>query len=492
MIKKILYSICLCLFCLLLEAQEYPKVIFPGDYPDPTIVRDGKDYYMTHSPFHYMPGFLIWHSQDLMNWKPITRIIPEYSGSAMAPDLIKHNGRFYLYYPASGTNWVVWADDIRGPWSKPKDLKVNGIDPGHVLGEDGKRYLFVSDGNNAMPMVQLSDDGLSVISKKKPVYAGWEFPKDWNTEGLWLESPKLTKHGDYFYLTTAEGGTAGPATSHMVVSARSRNVGGPWENSPHNPIVHTYSADEPWWSKGHGTLIDDVNGNWWIVYHAYTKDCYTLGRSTLIEPIEWTEDGWFRTRREAPLIKPQKQIKEHGINLSDNFNGPKLGLQWTFWKEYAPEALTLEKQTLWLDAKGDTPADSRLLLTTATDKNYEVQVEVHVGRNNTAGLLLYYSEKAYAGVISDGKTFTIYKDADNFLKLPNRIGEKFTSKIQNQGNKIRIMVSKDSKNWIVLAENIDVSQMHHNNYGGFYALRIGLSSTGENRAGFRRFHYRNV
>ncbi len=55
------------------SAQEYPKVIIPGDYPDPTIVRNGKDYYMTHSPFYYMPGFLIWHSQDLVNWEPLTR-----------------------------------------------------------------------------------------------------------------------------------------------------------------------------------------------------------------------------------------------------------------------------------------------------------------------------------------------------------------------------------------------------------------------------------
>lgn len=58
---------------LVIHAQEYPKVIIPGDYPDPSIVRDGKDYYMTHSPFYYSPGFLIWHSQDLVNWEPVCR-----------------------------------------------------------------------------------------------------------------------------------------------------------------------------------------------------------------------------------------------------------------------------------------------------------------------------------------------------------------------------------------------------------------------------------
>lgn len=486
--KRIISFLSLFLVCLVMTAQEYPQIILSGDYPDPTIVRDGEDYYMTHSSFYYMPGFLIWHSQDLMNWEPLARVVPEYSGSAMAPDLIKHNGRFYLYYPAAGTNWVVWADDIRGPWSKPVDLKVNGIDPGHVVGEDGKRYLFVSDGNNAMPMVQLSDDGLSVVSKKKPVYVGWEFPKNWETEGLWLESPKLCKRGDYFYLTTAEGGTAGPPTSHMVVSARSKSVAGPWENSPYNPIVHTYSADEDWWSKGHGTLIDDVNGNWWIVYHAYAKDYYTLGRSTLIEPVEWTNDGWYRAKYTATSIESKKKIK-HGMELSDDFKGPELGLQWTFWKEYAPQTLKFSQQTLWMDAKGSTPADARLLLTTAEDKSYEAQVEVNVGKDNIAGLMLYYSEKAYAGVVSDGKQFIIHQDSGTTYVKPNNIGEKFIARIRNQENKLEIMVSKDGKEWTILAENVDVSQLHHNNYNGFYALRVGLLSAGKGSAGFKRFRY---
>ena len=113
-------------------AEQFPQAILPGDYPDPSIVRDGKDFYMTHSPFHYTPGFLIWHSTDLRNWEPICRALPEFDGSAMAPDLVIYKGRYYIYYPSDGTNWVTWADDIHGPWSKPVDLKISGIDPGHI------------------------------------------------------------------------------------------------------------------------------------------------------------------------------------------------------------------------------------------------------------------------------------------------------------------------------------------------------------------------
>ena len=485
--KKVLCFALLVLISFLSQAQEYPKAILSGDYPDPSIIRDGEDYYMTHSPFYYAPGFLIWHSKDLMNWEPVSRAITQYEGSAMAPDLVKYKGKYYIYYPAANTNWVVWADSIRGPWSKPIDLKVPGIDPGHVADEKSNPYLYVNEGE----MIQLTEDGLATVGQKKKVYEGWVYPKSWVTECMCLESPKLNYHNGYYYMTSAEGGTAGPATSHMVVSARSKSIFGPWENSPYNPIVHTYSADDNWWSKGHGTLIDDVNGNWWMVYHAYANGYHTLGRQTLIEPIEWTSDGWFRTKATNPPIKSSATIK-HGLELSDDFKSYTLGIQWTFWKEYAPQSLAFKQQSLFVEAKGTTPVDGRILLTTVTDKNYETQVEVTAGKGNVAGLILYYNEKAYAGLISDGSWFTVYKNAKDSLKVPNKIGKHFFVKIQNRGNNVRIGVSKDGKTWSSLIEDMDVSGLHHNNYHGFYALRIGLFSAGKGTARFNQFRYRNA
>lgn len=484
---RLLLSLLLLLASLQINAQLYPKAILPGDYPDPSILRDGEDYYMTHSPFYYTPGFLIWHSQDLMNWEPVCRVMPEYEGSAMAPDLLKYKDTYYIYYPAAGTNWVIWAKNIKGPWSNPIDLKVSGIDPGHIADDKGNRYLYVDKGE----VIRLTEDGLATIGEKQKVYDGWKYPEQWETECMCLESPKLNYHDGYYYLTSAQGGTAGPATSHMAVSARSKNVTGPWENSPYNPIVHTYSATDNWWSKGHGTLIDDVNGNWWIVYHAYSKGYHTLGRSTLIEPIEWTADGWYRTKSTATPIIPKQQI-HHGMKLSDDFEGPELGLQWTYWKEYAPQSLTFKQGKLWVNAKGKTPADGRLLLTTAEHKSYEAQVEITVSKGNTAGLLLYYNEKAYAGLTTDGKTFTVYRNAENKLELPNKLGNQFIVKIQNRGNNVSILVSKEGTEWISLVENLDVSSLHHNNYGGFYALRLGLLSAGKGSAGFGRFRYRDA
>ena len=147
-------------------AQSYPLAIIKGDYADPTILRDGDDYYMTHSPFFYKPGFLIWHSKDLMNWESIGRALADWNGNAMAPDLVKVDGRYYIYYPASKTNFVIWSDDIRGPWSKPIDLKISGIDPGHIITPDGTRYLFTSKGQ----VTPLTEDGLAKAGETVTVY----------------------------------------------------------------------------------------------------------------------------------------------------------------------------------------------------------------------------------------------------------------------------------------------------------------------------------
>ena len=489
-ISKLILS--LLFLCLVTtgRAQTFPRLLLGGDYPDPSIIREGKDFYMTNSSFNYAPGLLVWHSTDLVNWTPIARALHALDGSVYAPDLVKYKGRYYIYYPAAGANYVVYADNIRGPWSQPVKLDLTGIDPGHVVGEDGKRYLYVDKG----AIAPLSDDGLKVTGPKKTVYEGWQFPKEWKTEGngdMFLEGPKLLHKDGYYYMVSAEGGTAGPATSHMVVVARSKSVFGPWENSPYNPLVHTYSASDPWWSKGHGTLIDDAEGNWWVVYHAYAQGYHTLGRQTLIDPVEWTADGWVKLRHDARPL-PAQDPEKHGLELSDDFTGKQLGLQWTFWKEYAPESLSFGKDGMSVKAKGKTPADGRLLMVTATDKNYELTTEIALGKGNTGGLLLFYDEKAYAGVASDGKTFTIYRNGEKAETMPSDYHKHFHLRLLNRANRVTLSASKDGKSWKELATDIDVSGLHHNNYGGFYALRPALLSAGKGRTTFRNFTYRNA
>ena len=74
--------------------------VFAGDHPDPSIIRDGDDYYLTFSSFDAYPGLVIWHSRDLINWQPVTAALKAPIGSVWAPGLAKHGGRFYCYIPA--------------------------------------------------------------------------------------------------------------------------------------------------------------------------------------------------------------------------------------------------------------------------------------------------------------------------------------------------------------------------------------------------------
>lgn len=488
--KKKLFSFLL-LLCGVYAAwaQQWPKCVLAGDYPDPSVMREGRDFYMTHSPFVYQPGFLIWHSTDLMNWTPVGRALESWKGSAMAPDLLKYGDKYYIYFPSNGTNYVTWASDIRGPWSEPVDLHVSGIDPGHAADEQGNRYLFLNRGE----MIRLAPDGLSTVGEKKKVYEGWEIPKQWNTEGKWpetyLESPKIIRHGDYYYLTCAEGGTAGPATSHMAVSARSRSLEGPWENSPYNPVVHTYSAQDHWWSKGHGTLIDDAEGRWWMVYHAYAKGYHTLGRQTLIEPMEWTRDGWFRAS--AGAVGPCPEPSTFPV-LSDNFHHRELGWQWSFWKENARDMVTLGDGQLVVPGKGTSPADGRLMLITAQHKNYEAEVTVKLPGKGQAGLLLYYSEQGYTGVAADASRFYVYDGGKLSATVKNTFGRKVRMKVLNRANRATVSVSRDGKDWTVLAEGLDVTDLNHNKLKKFFALRPALFVAGKGKAAFSDFQYKDA
>jgi len=73
---------------------------------------------------------LIWRSRNLVDWQPVGPALRRYVGSVWAPDLVRFRGRYYIYFPGVSekgvANYVIWADDIRGPWSDPVDLRSVG------------------------------------------------------------------------------------------------------------------------------------------------------------------------------------------------------------------------------------------------------------------------------------------------------------------------------------------------------------------------------
>ena len=469
----------------------FKNPLFAGDYPDPAILRVGQDFYMTHTSYSYAPGLVVWHSRDLVNWTPLSQVLNETHGEVWAPELVEQGGRYYIYFAMGGIH-VVHAEHPRGPWSAPIDLKINDIDPGHVVGPDGKRYLYTAGGH----VTELSADGLSTIGERKVVYKGWEFPKDWKTEGVWLESPKLTKRGEYYYLICAEGGTAGPPTSHMAVVARSKSPLGPWENSPHNPMIHTYSADEDWWSVGHGTLVSTPDDRWYFIYHGYRKDFQTLGRNTLMEPIEWTSDGWPRAplgaRRGQPMPAPMGVAQKPMIELSDDFKAPVLKATWGAWKEKDMSRFMVGDGALIVRAKGNSYAESSPLTIRARDESYEVQVAAKIEGQSRAALGLEYNPSVAVFVEFKSGQLNVYGPKG---KLTTQAWQTETAwfKMVNQKNRVEFFVSDDGQKWQTLIADFDASGFNQNEqHGGFQAARPALAASGSGSTRFTNFSYRKL
>ncbi len=469
----------------------FTNPLFAGEYADPTILRVGADFYITHTPCAHAPALLIWHSRDLVNWTPIAHALKKTYGTVYASDLSEHQGRYFIYLPLDGSLSVIHAEHPSGPWSEPIDLKVKGNDPSHVVGPDGKRYMHFDWGR----AVELSADGLSTVGQPQTVYKGWVFPEEWQTEGNWLEGPKLTKRGDYYYLITAEGGTAGPPTSHMVVVARSRSPLGPWENSPHNPLIHTYSADEEWWSVGHGTLFSTPDDRWYLVYHGYRKDFRTLGRQTLLEPVEWTDSDWPRAplgaRRSEPMPAPMGVAQRPMIELSDDFKGPDLRATWSAWRETDMSRFRVGGGSLTMDAKGGSFAEGSPLMASARDESYEVQVAATPGNGATAAFALMYKPDAAVFVEFGGGQMRVCNRKDVLTSRDWRASAAHL-KITNQRNRVELSASDDGDHWHSLAADIDVSGFNHNELKEYECLRPTLGASGKGSVRFTGFQYRKL
>ncbi|MEE4451698.1 family 43 glycosylhydrolase [Novosphingobium resinovorum] len=480
----------------------YLNPLMAGDHPDPSIMKDGKDYYMTFSTFDSYPGLVIWHSRDLINWRPVTAALTRNVGAVWAPDICRHGGRYFIYFPAKASpnaNYVIWADRIEGPWSDPIDLGLpDHIDPGHAVGEDGSRWLFLSGGDR----IRLAEDGLSTVGAVEHVYDPWHYPEDWDVEGFSPEGPKIVRHGAYFYLITAVGGTAGPPTGHMVIAARAKSIHGPWENCPHNPIVRTTDLSEAWWSRGHATLFEGPGGDWWSVYHGYEKDFWTLGRQTLLDPVTWTADGWFHMTG-GDLSKPIDAPKggkasstgpsPHGMPLSDDFSTLELGRRWNFFKPAADETARarVADRTLHLAASGKAPVDSSPLLLIAGDQAYEFQCEIEIDPGVTAGLVLFYDQQLYCGLGFDAAKFVTHQYGMERGRPANYHGRRMLMRVRNDRHIVSFRTSGDGgRTWKRFDRGMEVSGYHHNVRGGFLMLRPGLYAAGQGEARFRDFRFK--
>lgn len=278
--------------------EMYHNPIRRGMFPDPSIVRVGKDYYMVNSSFIFFPCIPISHSKDLIHWEIIGHAVTEPEWASLdeleggrgywAPDISYDNGRFYITatYRLNDTGTVyrkqivVSSEKPEGPYSKPAIIDEDGIDPS-IFHEDGRHYMLL---NRGARILELNEDCTKQISEAELLYYG--------DQKRAPEGPHLLKKDGYYYLFLAEGGTG---AGHRISVARSKTLMGNYEPCPYNPIMRQMDEGAAIQRCGHGKPVCTQNGEWYMVYLCgrMIGDGYSmLGRETALDPISWTADGW--------------------------------------------------------------------------------------------------------------------------------------------------------------------------------------------------------
>ncbi|MDE6994394.1 MAG: glycoside hydrolase family 43 protein [Lachnospiraceae bacterium] len=341
--------------------------ILPGFYPDPSICRVGEDFYMVCSSFELWPGIPIFHSRDMGHWEQIGNVMTGDNhfrvekncgnGGVMAPTIRYCNGLFYIINTnfSDRGNYIVTAEDPRGPWSEPHWLTdVPGIDASLFFDDDDQAYVIGTG--------DVWDNGAGKMER-----GFWLAKYDVQTfcmigepvtifnsalrEAASPEAPHIYHIGEYYYLIFAEGGTE---HFHAVMAARSREIFGFYEGCPANPLLtHRHMGYTcPITNVGHADLVDLPDGSWCAVLLAsrlIDGNHKNLGRETFYCPITW-ERGWPLFSPETGRLEWEYEapacLQETPYPAEESFDGfseAKLRPYWTLWGTPQPGLLRFDR-----------------------------------------------------------------------------------------------------------------------------------------------------
>ena len=356
--------------------------IINGGYPDPSIVRVDDDFYIVNSSFEYFPALPIHHSKDLVNWKLIGYGIDRPSqgtgkvnlydvqqqGGIHAPSIRYHDGLFYIVTtnvyspvdkskPTEMVNFILTAKNPAGPWSDPYVIEgAPGIDPDIFFDDNGKVW-FVGTHDTGNP----NKNGIGEIWIQELDLNNWKLKGQrhsiWRGAcgGCCVEGPHIYKQYGRYYLMVAEGGTS---YNHAVMIASSKNIEGPYDSNPKNPILTSRHLSNNNWvhSTGHADLVQLKDNRWYMVSLGIRNEMDStsnMGRETHLMPVVWEEawDNWVEVEKgrwepviiKWPVVAPNTGKverntsipfleKKQNINYSfyDDFTSSKLDLQWNF------------------------------------------------------------------------------------------------------------------------------------------------------------------
>lgn len=417
--------------------------VIPGMAPDPSILRVGNDYYIVTSTFHWNPAVQIFHSTDLANWDlmgyALTNGEVNLRGTntpagIWAPHLSYDpaTGRFWLAYSHmlnmggrefNSDSYLMWADSIEGPWSKPVYLTSIGFDPSLFHDKDGRHYISILEWETREGHRHPGHIVISEVDPETGKISGWHrVTQGFTTRGC-AEAPQIYKHDGYYYLFLAAGGTG---YGHGVEVGRSKSVFGPYEPDPSNePIItsnpkHLYSLGDPdaghfemfnpnspIQKSGHGSLFSTPEGEWYVAHLMSRplpgKLLNPLGCETSLQKMTWTDDGWIHMADGSNLAKVDVDVPGDveqdpaRFDIDDRFEGDGRSIR--FMTPYHDQGED------WIDASYDgelriygrdslfSQMNPSVMATPATSFEYTLQTKVSfapVHYSQGAGVGLYY------------------------------------------------------------------------------------------------------
>ena len=346
----------------------FTNPLFYDEFSDPDILRVGDDYYLAGTTMHTVPGLVILHSKDLVNWENIAYCFDRfdfaddafslknhqeiYGQGVWAPAIRYANGQFYVFTNINGKGLQCYtAKDIRGPWQH-HNMQGRIYDLSVLFDDDGKIYAI--HGYGEVKCTELKPDMSGPIEETERTII-----PEGNAVG---EGHHMYKINGMYYLISTDYKPNG-----RTLCSRSKSIWGPYETI-------TITADETFgyhaasltevpqgeqYRIGHdgtkfgipevdkdatactnihqGGIVEDQSGQWWALL---MMDFHSIGRTVTLAPITW-KDGWPMLGLEGNLgraprtwFKPQVQSASMSqqpfapYTRSEDFNDKTIGRVW--------------------------------------------------------------------------------------------------------------------------------------------------------------------
>jgi xylan 1,4-beta-xylosidase len=403
---RFLNTIFLLLLVTYLPAQT---LVLPGDYPDPSVVKIGDSYWATATTSNWAPVFPLLESTDLIHWELRDHVfsqLPAWSDYYFwAPEISYDNGKVYVYYSAHKRDGnlcigVASADKPEGPYTDHGPLmcqEAGSIDAWPMRDKNGKLFLIWKEDGNSVKLptpiwaMEMNEERTKLLGEKKEL-----FRNDVSWEGNLVEGISMLRHGEYIYAFYAGAGCCGRACSYGIGVARAKDLLGPWEKFPGNPMM---AASDEWKCPGHGTPIKK-DGKYYFLYHAYNDESNVYaGRQGMLSELSFTADGWVE------FINGPGGGNSIQREIDEEFAGTELSQEWQWSVFNKPEYVQKDGK---LELSASIENGGAFLARKTYTEEYEANAIIDAKAT---------SAEAGLGLIGDEKNFVVATFNKNVLTI---------------------------------------------------------------------------